>query len=523
VALKTEIEDGDAAINVASPSPILSARGMTKSFPGVRALQAVDFDVRPGEVHALCGENGAGKSTLMRILAGDYQPDEGEITFRGRKATYRNAREARAEGILLIHQEISLVPDMTVAENLFLGSLPRTGGGIVRRGQLVQRARAVLESAGSEFGRIDPKAKVVNLSFAHQQMVEIARALAFKSSVVIFDEPTASLTLTEANALFATIARLKAQGVAIVYISHKMSEVFALSDRITVLRDGSMRGTLETARTDEREITRLMIGRDIAVTARVTRRERGAELLKVEGLAAQAYVKDVSFSVYEGEVLGLYGLIGAGRTETMEAVFGVRKRDAGRIYWRGREVSIRSARDAVRLGIGLVPEDRKGKGLVLGMSGINNLTMVIMRLAGMFSLPDRRRERATYEDFRTRLDIRAASPDVPVNTLSGGNQQKVALAKWLATDPKLLVLDEPTRGIDVGAKAEIHALIARLAASGVSIVLISSELPEILALSTRVLAFSEGRIVGAVDGADATEERLLTAVVGRTPSGDRPG
>jgi ribose transport system ATP-binding protein len=492
---------------------------MTKSFPGVQALQGVDFDVRPGEVHALCGENGAGKSTLMRILAGDYRPDEGEIAFRGKRATFRNAREARSAGILLIHQEISLVPDMTVAENIFLGSLPAKAG-FVGRGDLANRAKAVLDEAGSEFGRIDPRVKVSSLSFAHQQMVEIARAVAFKSAVVIFDEPTASLTLTEANALFVTIARLKAQGVAIVYISHKMSEVFALSDRITVLRDGRMRGTLAAAATNEAEITRLMIGRDIAVAARVTARARGEELLRVDGLEAHGFVRSVSFSMHSGEVLGLYGLIGAGRTETMEAIFGVRRRSAGRTYWKGREVNIRSARDAVELGIGLVPEDRKGKGLVLGLSALNNLTMVLMRLAGLFRLPDRRRERSIYDEFKTRLDIRAASADVKVNTLSGGNQQKIALAKWLAVKPELLILDEPTRGIDVGAKAEIHALIARLADSGVSIVLISSELPEILALSTRVLTFSAGRIVGTFEASAATEEILLSTVVGRQPAAD---
>jgi ABC-type sugar transport system ATPase subunit len=493
---------------------------MTKSFPGVQALQAVDFDVRPGEVQALCGENGAGKSTLMRILAGDYPPDEGEIIFRGKRATYRNAREARREGILLIHQEISLVPEMTVAENIFLGSLPAKVAGLVSRRELAKHAKAVLDEAGSEFGRIDPRLKVSSLSFAHQQMVEIARAVAFKCAVVIFDEPTASLTLTEANALFGTRTRLKAQGVAIVYISHKLSEVFALSDRITVLRDGRMRGTRETGLTNEQEITRLMIGRDIAVTSHVKPKEPRPELLRVEGLESPGFVKGVSFSVHAGEVLGLYGLIGAGRTETMEAVFGVRKKSAGRIYWSGREVRIRSPRDAVRLGIGLVPEDRKGKGLVLGLSGLANLTMVIMRIAGLLRLPDRRRERATYEEFKAKLDIRAASPDVMVNTLSGGNQQKIALAKWLATNPKLLILDEPTRGIDVGAKAEIHTLIASLAASGVSIVLISSELPEILALSTRILAFSGGEIVGQVNAAEATEEGLLSAVVGRKPVAD---
>ena len=499
----------------AAPSPILSVRGVSKAFPGVRALDAVDFDIRPGEVHALCGENGAGKSTLMRILAGNYQADEGEIVFRGAPAIFRNAREARRGGILLIHQEISLVPEMTVAQNILLGSLPSNRLGLVRRGEMLRRARTALAAAGPEFARIDARARVASLSFAHQQMVEIARATAFKSAVVIFDEPTASLTRAEADALFATIRRLKAQGVAIIYISHKMPEVFALADRITVLRDGSMRGTLRAAATNEQEITRLMIGRDIAIAAKVEARERGPELLRVEDLAAPGFVKGVSFAVHGGEVLGLYGLIGAGRTETAEAVFGVRRRSAGRIFWQDKEVFIRSARDAVELGIGLVPEDRKGKGLVLGLSGLANLTMVLMRRAGLLRLPDRRGNAAVYDEFKTRLDIRAASPGTIVNTLSGGNQQKIALAKWLALNPKLLILDEPTRGIDVGAKSEIHALIARLAETGMSILLISSELPEILALSTRVLTFSEGRIVGEFPAAEATEEKLLSAVVGR--------
>ena len=518
MALATDT--GDAASPAASSTPILSVRGVTKSFPGVLALQAADFDVRPGEVHALCGENGAGKSTLMRILAGDFRPDKGEIVFRGKPATYRSAREARRAGILLIHQEISLVPEMTVAENIFLGALPKRGGGVVRRRELVQRAHDVLVASGSEFGRIDPREKVRHLSFAHQQMVEIARAMAFKSAVVIFDEPTASLTLTETNALFATIRRLKAQGVAIIYISHKMSEVFALSDRTTVLRDGQMRGTLATADTNEEEITRLMIGRDIDPAARMSVPAGGEELLRVEGLEAPGFAHGVSFSVNRGEVLGFYGLIGAGRTETMEAVFGVRRKSAGKTWWKGQQVAIRSPRDAVALGIGLVPEDRKGKGLVLGLSSLNNMTMVQMQRDGLFRLPDRRRDRATYDEFKAKLDIRAANADVPVNTLSGGNQQKIALAKWLATAPSLLILDEPTRGIDVGAKAEIHALIRRLAEGGVSIILISSELPEILALSTRVLTFSEGRIVGAFDAAEASEERLLSTVVARQPAAD---
>lgn len=503
----------DDAAPVAS-SPILRVRNVTKSFPGVKALRSVNFDVRPGEVHALCGENGAGKSTLMRILAGNYHADEGEVFYRGAPARYRDPRQARDEGILLIHQEISLVPEMSVAENIFLGALPARGAGIVRRGDMIRRAREIFDTAGGDFRKIDPSVKVSSLSFAFQQMVEIARASAFNASVVIFDEPTASLTLSETRSLFKTIAELKARGVAVVYISHKMSEVCTLSDRITVLRDGEIRGTLNSRDTNEQEITRLMIGRDIAPPTPKNVNPAADELLRIENLHVPHFAHGVDLAVRRGEVLGLYGLIGAGRTEMMEAMFGVRKKSAGRIFWKTREVNIRSPRDAVRLGIGLVPEDRKGKGLVLGLSAIENLTMAMMRRAGLFRLQNRRDEKKVYEDFRRRLDIRAASADTHVSTLSGGNQQKIALAKWLSMDPELLVLDEPTRGIDIGAKSEIHALVSRLAEAGMSIVLISSELPEILALSTRILTFSEGTLTGEFDGPTATEEMLLSAVIG---------
>ncbi len=497
----------------AAPSPILSVRGVSKSFPGVKALRGVDFDVRPGEVHALCGENGAGKSTLMRILAGSYIADEGEILFRGKPAAYRNPRDARSQGILLIHQEISLVPEMSVAENIFLGNLPTWPGGFVKRREMRRRVRDILAGAGGDFKKLDPRAKVSSLTFAYQQMVEIARASAFNSSVVIFDEPTASLTLSEAQSLFGTIAELKAKGVAVVYISHKMSEVFAISDRITVLRDGEMRGTLDTRQTDEKEVTRLMIGRDLEPPKPKTARPTDEELLCIRDLHVPGWVNGVSLGVKRGEVLGLYGLVGAGRTEMMEAVFGVRKKSSGTILWKGQPVNIRSARDAVELGIGLVPEDRKGKGLVLSMSAVENLTIAMMRRSGLFRLQDRRGERGVYDTFKTRLDIRAASGDTVVGTLSGGNQQKMALGKWLSMNPELLVLDEPTRGIDIGAKAEIHSLVSRLAESGVSIVLISSELPEILGLSTRILTFSDGTLTGEFDGPTATEESVLSAVV----------
>jgi ABC-type sugar transport system ATPase subunit len=505
------LEPGDTQRDL----PILSARGVSKSFPGVKALNKVDFDIRPGEVHALCGENGAGKSTLMRVLAGTFGADEGEITFRGQPIQFRNAREARNQGILLIHQEISLVPEMTVAENIFLGDLPGRGAGVLDRRGMFRRAREVLREAGGDFERIDPRCRVGKLAFARQQMVEIARASAFRCSVVIFDEPTSSLTLSEANSLFQTIRRLKASGVAIVYISHKMPEIFSLADRITVLRDGEMRGTRRTADTNEAEVTRMMIGRALANDAAPHRAaEAGAELLRVEGLAVPGYVRGVDFAVREGEVLGLYGLVGAGRTEMMEAVFGVRQKSAGRIFWKGSEVHVRSPRDAIRLGIGLVPEDRKRQGLVLAMSGQDNLILALMRRAGLFRMTNPKKERALYDVFKQRLDIRAASPDTIVGTLSGGNQQKIALGKWMAMEPTLLILDEPTRGIDVGAKAEIHNLVRQLAASGVSVVLISSELPEILKLASRVLTISEGRITASIAGADATEESVMTALVG---------
>jgi ribose transport system ATP-binding protein len=495
------------------PPPILSARKISKSFPGVRALNEVDFDVRPGEVHALCGENGAGKSTLMRILSGAFRPDSGVIAFKGEPIEFRNTREALGAGILLVHQEISLVPELTVAENIFLGAIPATAGFVSRR-DLYSRTRAVLREAGGEFEKLDPRARVGSLAFARQQMVEIARAMAFNCLIVIFDEPTSSLTHTEARSLFETVARLKARGVGIVYISHKMSEIFELSDRITVLRDGRMRGAQLTAETNEDDITRLMIGRSLESLFERPNITLGAELLRVEGLEVEGFVRGINFTVREGEVLGLYGLIGAGRSEAVEAIFGVRARRAGRIFWQGRGVRIYSPQDAVALGIGLVPEDRKRQGLVLGMSVIENATLARMRRAGLLRIQDRAGEREIYGRFKQKLDIRAASPATPVRTLSGGNQQKVALAKWLSMDPRLLILDEPTRGVDVGAKAEIHGLIAKLAESGVSVIVISSELPEILGLASRILTMREGRITASIDRAAATEESVMATLVG---------
>ena len=484
--------------------------GVSKRYGPVVAVDDVDLGLAGGEVHALVGQNGSGKSTIAKMLAGFVRPDAGSVVVDGSPVRFGRPERARAAGISTVFQELSVLPSLSVAENVFVDRSPRLPLGPIRRRELNRRTAAVLERY-----RIDlvPHARCADLSLQELQLVEIARALAFNCRVVIFDEPTSSLTFSETQSLFQTIRRLKASNVGIIYISHKLSEVFSLSDRVTVMRDGHTRGTLNTSETDEDEVTRLMIGRSLEsyfVRANVA---AGEELLRVEGLTVPGYLKGIDFSVRRGEVLGFYGLIGAGRSEAMEAVFGVRQKSAGRIFWQGREVRIRSARDAVALGIGLAPEDRKRQGLILGMSCQDNLTMVLMRRAGLLRAHDASGERRVYEKFRKILDIKAASPRSIVGTLSGGNQQKIVLAKWLSTEPRLLVLDEPTRGIDVGAKAEIHKLISELAESGVSIVLISSELPEILGLATRIITFNEGRITGSLDGRSATEESVMNSLL----------
>jgi ribose transport system ATP-binding protein len=514
--MPSDLFSTSSATAVEPTEPVLSARGIVKIFPGVRALARVDFDVKAGEVHALCGENGAGKSTLMRILAGASKPNEGTLIMNGRTVEFRSAREACKSGILLVHQEISLVPELTVAENLFLGHV-RSHLGFVRRRDLFASAEKVLTEAGGEFRKIDPYARVGTLSFARQQMVEIARAQALSCSVVIFDEPTSSLTFSETASLFETIRRLKARRVAIVYISHKMPEIFAISDRVTVLRDGQVRGTLKTTETKESEITRLMIGRSLEAYFTKAEVKSGDELLRVEGLAVPGYLSNFGLSVRRGEVLGLYGLVGAGRSEAMECVFGVRQKSAGEVFWEGKKVIIRSPRDAIALGIGLVPEDRKRQGLILNLSCQENATLVLMRRSGLFRLQDRAGEAMVYQGFRRQLDIKSPTAHTNVGTLSGGNQQKVALAKWLSMNPKLLILDEPTRGIDVGAKAEIHGLITKLATSGVSVILISSELPEMLGLATRILTVNGGGVTASLDGRTSTEESVMTALLQRPP------
>ena len=490
-------------------NPVLTVNGITKSFPGVKALDNVSFDIRPGEVHALVGENGAGKSTLMKVLAGLYRPDGGEIVHQGNPTQVLGPLDARQKGILLIHQELSLSPELSVAENIYLGAWPTNRFGVLKKRELHRKASAALDALGCGFG---PDARVGTLSVAMQQMVEIARAEAFSANVVIFDEPTASLTDNEKEQLFHTIRGLKARGAGIVYISHKMDEIFDITDRITVLRDGQVQGTVNTADTHLNQITRMMIGRTLDAYFVKAKAEFGEEVLRVEGLSKTGLFDNVSFTVQEGEVLGLYGLVGAGRSEVVETIFGVRKADSGHLYWKGGKIDLPTPRESIDMGMALVPESRKEQGLVLMMGGRENTSLPHLSLFSRLAVMNRPKELEVFEKYRSALSIKTTGPDQALAQLSGGNQQKFVLAKWLCADPKLIILDEPTRGIDVGSKSAIHELIADLAERGLAVIVISSEMPEVLGVSHRVLTMSEGAVVAEFEGDQLTEENLIDAV-----------
>ena len=489
--------------------PILTVTEVTKTFPGVVALDNVSFDIRPGEVHALVGENGAGKSTLMKVLAGLYKADAGEIVYNGKPVQITSPLDARQQGILLIHQELSLSPELSVAENIYLGAWPTNRFGVLKKSRLRRDAKAALEALGADFG---PGVRLGTLSIAKQQMVEIARANAFEANVVIFDEPTASLTDTEKDLLFATIRGLRDRGVGIVYISHKMDEIFDLTDRITVLRDGQVQGTVETADTGVGQITRMMIGRDLDTYFHRANSTIGEEVLRLENLSNGSHFRDVSLSVRQGEVLGLYGLVGAGRSELVETVFGVRRVEGGRIFWMGQEIAPPSPRQAIDLGMALVPESRKEQGLVLGQGGRANISLPHPELFSRAQIMNVANEIKAFAKYKERLEIKTTGPEQRLSDLSGGNQQKIVLAKWLCADPKLIILDEPTRGIDVGSKSAIHELIAGLAENGLAVIVISSEMPEVLGVSHRILTMADGRMVSEFAGDEMTEQNLINAV-----------
>jgi ABC-type sugar transport system ATPase subunit len=488
---------------------VLTAESMTKKFPGVIALNEVSFEIRAGEVHALMGENGAGKSTLMKVLSGIYNPDGGAIYYQGERVTFASPKEARDRGILLVHQELSLSPELTAAENIYLGAWPTNRFGVLQKRKMNEQAKAALDSLGCDFG---PEVRVGSLSIAKQQMVEIARTLAFNATVVIFDEPTGTLTVTEKNQLFQVIRSLRERGVAIVYISHKMDEIFEITDRITVLRDGEVQGTVDTQDSSIGEITKKMIGRDLDQYFHRAQSTVGREVLKVSQLKKAGLFEDISFSVRAGEVVGIYGLIGAGRSEVAETLFGARQRSAGVVVFEGEEVAFSSPREAIEKGMALVPEDRKAQGLILGLGGRHNTTLPHLNRFSKLGIPNVKQELAVFNEYKEKLEIKTTGPEQLVGDLSGGNQQKFVLAKWLCADPKLIILDEPTRGIDVGSKSAIHQYIAELAERGLAVIVISSEMPEVIGVSHRILTMASGRLVGEFSGAEMTEQNLITAV-----------
>ncbi len=491
---------------------ILEAKEITKKFTGVTALNNVSFTINGGEVHALIGENGAGKSTLMKVLSGIYEPNSGGICHQQEDVMFSSPKDARDRGILLVHQELSLSPELSVAENIYLGAWPTNRFGVLNKKALNEQAKTALDSLGCDFG---PNVRVGTLSIAKQQMVEIARTQAFNANVVIFDEPTASLTDTEKNQLFITISKLRKRGVAIVYISHKMDEIFEISDRITVLRDGETQGTVNTQDVSVGEVTKMMIGRDLDQFFHRAKSKIGREMLKVKGLSKNGLFSDISFSVRAGEVLGLYGLIGAGRSEVAETIFAVRRPDSGEIIFDGEVATFSSPRDAIDKGMALVPESRKEQGLILGMGGRQNITLP--HLDDLFSkmgITNVKQELRVFEEYKEKLEVKTTGPEQQLSELSGGNQQKFVLAKWLSANPKLIILDEPTRGIDVGSKSAIHQYIAELAEKGLAVLVISSEMPEVIGVSHRILVMANGKLVGEFSGDEMTEERLINAVSG---------
>jgi len=480
-------------------------RGMSKAFPGVQALQSVDLDLHAGEVHAVVGENGAGKSTLMKILAGVNHADAGSVRLQSRPIQNANPRQALERGVTMIHQELNLAPNLSVAENVFLGRAP-TRGGLIDWSRLYADAEALAARLGIE---LDVRARVEDLSVARQQTVEIAKALSLDARVIIMDEPTSALTERETEALFDIIARLKGQGVAIAYISHRLDEIFRVADRVTVLRDGRLVGTLPIGEATPPRLIGMMVGRELTTLFPKEAVEIGQPVLEVRHLRRTGVLDDISFVLRHREILGLAGLVGAGRTELVRGLFGADPLNAGEILIQGRPVHIRSPRDAISLGLGFVTEDRKLQGLVLGMTVRENETLASLAQISRAGLLDTNRETTLAARLVEQLGVRTPSLEQEVANLSGGNQQKVVIAKWLATQPRILILDEPTRGIDVGAKAEVHALMSRLAHDGVSILMISSELPEILGMSDRILVMRQGRVTGEFTREQASQEAIM--------------
>ncbi|HPO12976.1 MAG TPA: sugar ABC transporter ATP-binding protein [Candidatus Hydrogenedentes bacterium] len=491
---------------------ILEMRDVTKRFPGVLALDKAHLKLRPGDVHCLLGENGAGKSTMMKILAGAQPADSGEILIDGTAVQILSPHHAQELGISMIYQEFNLSPYLSVAENIFLGREPRLGKSpFIDWKRMYNDSREILKRIRVD---LDVRRPVNELSVAQQQMVEIAKALSVKAKIIVMDEPSATLTEHELAALFDLIRTLRSDGIGLIYISHRLEEVFEIGDQVTVMRDGQHVATKPVSELNREEIIRMMVGRELTEEYPKEFFTRGEERLRVEGLGREGAFSDVSFSLYTGEIVSLTGLVGAGRTEVARAIFGADKITAGRIFLDGKPVEVRSPQDAIKYGIGLLTEDRKNQGLVLGMTVRENTTLASLKKLVKRLFINRKEERSVAEQYVRELQIKTPSVEQVVQNLSGGNQQKVVLAKWLFTQSRVLIFDEPTRGIDVGAKAEIFKLMNALIKKGVAILMISSELPEVLGMCDRVLVMHEGRLAGELTREEASQERIMRLATG---------
>jgi len=491
--------------------------GISKRFPGVLALDQVDFEAGQAEVHGLVGENGAGKSTLLKILSGVYQRDEGTVRFAGRHYEAAHPRDAQEQGVAIIYQELNLIPDVSFTENIFAGRLP-TRWGVVDWAEARQRSVEALSRLGLS---IDPRTRIKDVGVGIQQLVEIARALSARAKLILMDEPTSALSDQEIERLFDVIRAIKQQGVSVVYISHRLDEIFEICDRVTVLRDGRKMGTKTVGETTRDELIEMMVGRQISSFFPKANEPTADEMLRVENLSRGRELRDINLTLKAGEIVGVAGLMGAGRTELARAIFGADPVDRKRVSIQGRSVAIGSPSDAIRAGIVLLTEDRRGEGLFMGMSLADNMAYPILRkLARLMGLLDHRRKRELCEQRIDELHIVPPRPEAEAGTLSGGNQQKVVLGKWLNTEPKVIILDEPTRGIDVGAKAEIHALMSDLANDGVGILMISSELPEILGMSDRVLVMRQGEIAKELSREEATQQEIMHWAIGEGRDND---
>jgi len=497
-----------------SGSIVLEVKNISKEFPGVKALENVHLSMKGGEVHALCGENGAGKSTLIKILSGIYQRDEGEILFEGKSVEFASAHDSLQKGIKVVFQELSLIPNLSVAENVFLESFPLTKHKGIDWQVMNSKTSEILKSISLD---INPKTPVNRLTVSQQQMVEIARALSHEARVVIMDEPTSALSPKEIEALFAVIRKLKEMGIAVLYVSHKLEEVFEVCDCVTVFRDGKFIANRRIDETNTNEIVKDMVGREITTLFPKTHEGKGEVILKVENLCTEKKLKDVSFELRAGEVIGVFGLLGAGRTELAKAVFGLDPVTKGTVFVEGKRIKPNSTASATEGGMGLLTEDRKEEGLVLQMSVAQNMTLPSLNDFTSFGFIRRGDEEKKAQEFVDKISIKTPSLKQKIMYLSGGNQQKVLLARWLMKTLKVIILDEPTRGIDVGAKAEIHKLIDDLAKNGVAVLVMTSEMPELLGVSDHIIVMNDGRITREFQRDDATQEKILEAAIETSP------